>query len=296
MLPWRTEQQVARMFCDIYTPDGESFPGDPRAVLKRNLEKASELGYTFYAAPELEFFYFADSGPKPKVLDHGGYFDLTPLDVAQEYRRKTINALEQLGIPIEHSHHEVAPSQHEIIARYTDALTMADNIMTSRSDRQGGGSAIAGSTRPSCPSHWKPTTVPGMHLHLSLFEGDTNAFHEPGTQGQLSKVGRSVHCGSAPSCRRDDRHHQSVGQLLQTSRRWLRRPGVYVVGPQQPVGAGPGAVGQEGQAIFGPGRVPGRRRRLQSLPRLVGDPRRRARRHPARDTSCHPRSPPTSIR
>jgi glutamine synthetase len=132
VLPWRTEQQVARMFCDIAMPDGEPFEGDPRTVLKRNLEKASEMGYTFYTAPELEFFYFADSGPEPQVLDHGGYFDLTPLDVAQEYRRKTINALEQLGIPIEHSHHEVAPSQHEIIARYTDALTMADNIMTSR--------------------------------------------------------------------------------------------------------------------------------------------------------------------
>ncbi|HIE21983.1 MAG TPA: glutamine synthetase, partial [Acidimicrobiia bacterium] len=132
VLPWRSEEQVARMFCDIYTPDGEPFSGDPRVVLKRNLEHASEQGYTFYAAPELEFFYFEDSEPEPKVLDRGGYFDLTPLDVAQEYRRKTINALEQLGIPVEHSHHEVAPSQHEIIARYTDALTMADNIMTAR--------------------------------------------------------------------------------------------------------------------------------------------------------------------
>ncbi|MGB8362423.1 MAG: glutamine synthetase beta-grasp domain-containing protein, partial [Acidimicrobiia bacterium] len=93
VLPWRTEQQVARMFCDIYTSDDEPFDGDPRTVLKRNLERASEMGYTFFAAPELEFFYFEDSGPVPKVLDHGGYFDLTPLDVAQEYRRKTINAL-----------------------------------------------------------------------------------------------------------------------------------------------------------------------------------------------------------
>jgi glutamine synthetase len=109
ILPWRRDEQVARMFCDIVTPEGEAFAGDPRTVLKRNLRRAAELGFTFYVAPELEYFYFADSGPEPKVLDRGGYFDLTPLDVAQEYRRKTINALEQLGIPVEHSHHEVAP-------------------------------------------------------------------------------------------------------------------------------------------------------------------------------------------
>lgn len=194
VLPWRTEQQVARMFCDIYTPDGEPFSGDPRIVLKRNLERASEMGYTFYAAPELEFFYFEDDGPNPQVLDRGGYFDLTPLDVAQEYRRKTINALEQLGIPIEHSHHEVAPSQHEIIARYTDALTMADNIMTSRLTVK----EVAlqcGIYATFMPKPLEDYDGSGMHLHLSLFEGDENAFHEPGTQGGLSKVGQAFIAG-----------------------------------------------------------------------------------------------------
>ena len=194
VLPWRTEQQVARMFCDIYTPEGEPFSGDPRIVLKRNLERASEMGYTFYAAPELEFFYFEDSGPKPVVLDRGGYFDLTPLDVAQEYRRKTINALEQLGIPIEHSHHEVAPSQHEIIARYTDALTMADNIMTSRLTVK----EVAlqhGIYATFMPKPLEKYDGSGMHLHLSLFEGDVNAFHEAGTQGGLSKVGQAFIAG-----------------------------------------------------------------------------------------------------
>jgi glutamine synthetase len=194
VLPWRSEQQVARMFCDIVTPDGEAFDGDPRTVLKRNLELASEMGYTFYAAPELEFFYFEDSGPNPKVLDRGGYFDLTPLDVAQEYRRKTINALEQLGIPIEHSHHEVAPSQHEIIARYTDALTMADNIMTSRLTVK----EVAlqnGIYATFMPKPLEDYDGSGMHLHLSLFEGDVNAFHEPGTQGGLSKVGQAFIAG-----------------------------------------------------------------------------------------------------
>lgn len=194
VLPWRTEQQVARMFCDIAMPDGEPFEGDPRTVLKRNLEKASEMGYTFYTAPELEFFYFADSGPEPQVLDHGGYFDLTPLDVAQEYRRKTINALEQLGIPIEHSHHEVAPSQHEIIARYTDALTMADNIMTSRLTVKEV-ALQSGIYATFMPKPLENHDGSGMHLHLSLFEGDTNAFHEPGTQGELSKVGKAFIAG-----------------------------------------------------------------------------------------------------
>ena len=194
VLPWRTEQQVARMFCDIYTPDSEPFIGDPRVVLKRNLEQASEMGFTFYAAPELEFFYFEDSGPDPQVLDRGGYFDLTPLDVAQEYRRKTINALEQLGIPVEHSHHEVAPSQHEIIARYTDALTMADNIMTSRLTVK----EVAlqhGIYATFMPKPLEAYDGSGMHLHLSLFEGETNAFHEPGTQGGLSKVGEAFIAG-----------------------------------------------------------------------------------------------------
>ncbi len=194
VLPWRTEQQVARMFCDIVTPDGEAFNGDPRTVLKKNLERASEMGYTFYAAPELEFFYFEDAGPNPKVLDRGGYFDLTPLDVAQEYRRKTINALEQLGIPIEHSHHEVAPSQHEIIARYADALTMADNIMTSRLTVK----EVAlqhGIYATFMPKPLEDYDGSGMHLHLSLFEGDVNAFHEPGTQGGLSKVGQAFIAG-----------------------------------------------------------------------------------------------------
>jgi glutamine synthetase len=194
ILPWRPEEQLARMFCYIYTPEGEAFSGDPRVVLKRNLDSASELGYTFYAAPELEYFYFADSGPEPKVLDRGGYFDLTPLDGAQEYRRKTINALEQIGIPIEHSHHEVAPSQHEIIVRYTDALTMADNIMTSRLTVK----EIAlqsGIYATFMPKPLEDYDGSGMHLHLSLFEGDVNAFHEPGTQGGLSKVGQAFIAG-----------------------------------------------------------------------------------------------------
>jgi glutamine synthetase len=187
VLPWRKEQQVARMFCDIYTPDGEPFFGDPRQVLKRNLDKAAALGYTFYVAPELEFFYFEDSGPEPKVLDRGGYFDLTPLDVAQEYRRSTINALEMMGIPVEHSHHEVAPSQHEIIVRYTDALTMADNIMTFRLTVKE--MALQhGIYATFMPKPLEGHEGSGMHLHMSLFEGDKNAFHDQASPSGLSET------------------------------------------------------------------------------------------------------------
>ncbi len=194
VLPWRPEQQVARMYCDIVSPDGQAFEGDPRHVLKRNLERASRLGYTFYVAPELEFFYFKDSSPDPQVLDHGGYFDQTPLDVAQEYRRQTINALEQLGIPVEYSHHEVAPSQHEIDLRYTDALTMADNVMTYRLTVKE--IALEHSIYATfMPKPLEAHDGSGFHMHLSLFEGDRNAFHEPGSPNGLSKVGEGFIAG-----------------------------------------------------------------------------------------------------
>ena len=194
IIPWRPDQQVARMFCDILTPDGEPFEGDPRAVLKRNLRRAADLGYTFYVGPELEWFYFKDSGPNPQVLDRGGYFDLTPLDVAQDYRRHTINVLEQLGIPVESSHHEVAPSQHEIDLRYTDALTMADNVMTYRLAVK----EVAmehGIYATFMPKPLAEHDGNGMHVHLSLFEGDRNAFYEAGTDLGLSKVAQSFMAG-----------------------------------------------------------------------------------------------------
>jgi len=132
ILPWRPkEHQTARMFCDIHWPGGQPFEGDPRYVLKRNLQKATDLGYTFYVGPELEYFYFQNP-ETTQFLDQGGYFDLTPPDVATDLRRETVLALEDMGIGVEYSHHEVAPSQHEIDLRYTDALTMADNVMTYR--------------------------------------------------------------------------------------------------------------------------------------------------------------------
>jgi glutamine synthetase len=194
ILPWRKEQEVARMFCDIFTPDGRPFEGDPRHVLRRNLRRAQELGFSFYVAPEVEYFYFRDAGPDPEVLDRGGYFDLTPLDVAQEHRRKTINYLELLGIPVESSHHEVAPSQHEIDLRYTDALQMADNVMTARLTVK----EVAledGIHATFMPKPLEEHDGAGMHLHLSLFEEDRNAFWEKGSEFGLSKIGESFIAG-----------------------------------------------------------------------------------------------------
>jgi glutamine synthetase len=185
---------VARMFCDIVTPEGEPFPGDPRWVLKQTLNRAAELGYSFYVAPEIEFFYFEDSSPSTKVLDKGGYFDLTPLDVAQEYRRSTIVALEKLGIPVAFSHHEVSPSQHELGLRHTDALTMADTIMTTRLTVK----EVAlehGIYATFMPKPLEAVDGSGMHLHLSLFKGDENAFHDPAADNGLSREARGFISG-----------------------------------------------------------------------------------------------------
>ncbi|HSF86116.1 MAG TPA: glutamine synthetase family protein [Acidimicrobiia bacterium] len=195
ILPWRDgDAGVARMFCNIVTPEGEPFAGDPRWVLSRNLERAHQLGYTFYVGPEIEYFYFRDSSPEPEVLDRGGYFDLTPLDVAQEYRRRTIITLERLGIPVESSHHEVSPSQHELDLRHTDALTMADNIMTTRLAVK----EVAMEHDIYATFMPKPLEAydgSGMHLHLSLFQDDQNVFYEEGAEYNLSKVGRSFIAG-----------------------------------------------------------------------------------------------------
>ena len=132
ILPWRGEDApVARMFCDVQHLSGEPFEGDPRNVLRRNLERARDKGFTFFAAPEMEFFYFK-SQTAAEPLDRAGYFDLTEMDMASNLRKQTILTLEAMGIPVEYSHHELGPSQHEIDLRYTDALTMADNVMTFR--------------------------------------------------------------------------------------------------------------------------------------------------------------------
>ena len=194
ILPWRPqENRVARIFCDIQHPDGTPFEGDPRFVLRRNLKRASDLGFTFYVGPELEYFYFANS-EEPEVLDRGGYFDMTPLDMATDLRRETVLTLEELGIPVEASHHEVAPSQHEIDLRYTDALTMADNTMTYRLVVK----EVAmqhGVHATFMPKPIADENGSGMHVHQSLFKGERNAMHDANDPYHLSALARSYIAG-----------------------------------------------------------------------------------------------------
>ncbi|MFO8008111.1 MAG: glutamine synthetase family protein [Candidatus Brocadiia bacterium] len=195
ILPWRPTEDaaVARMFCDVLQPDGTPYVGDPRYALKRNLQRAADMGYTFYVGPELEFFYFRDSNGTAG-LDAGGYFDLTPLDVASDLRRDTILSLEQMGIHVEYSHHEVAPSQHEIDLRYTDALSMADAAMTYRLTVK----EIAlkhGVYATFMPKPLFAENGSGMHTHQSLFEDDKNAFFDADDRYGLSQVGKAYIAG-----------------------------------------------------------------------------------------------------
>ena len=195
LLPWRPkEKAVARMFADIYEPDGTPYKGDPRWALKRNLKKAQDQGYTFNVGPELEYFYFKSPEGKPEPLDKGGYFDLIPLDYATDLRRETILSLEAMGIRVEYSHHEVAPSQHEIDLRYTDALSMADNAMTYRLVVK----EVALSHGVFASFMPKPIfgqNGSGMHTHQSLFKGDKNAFYDPKDEFHLSKIAKSYMAG-----------------------------------------------------------------------------------------------------
>jgi glutamine synthetase len=195
LVPWRPREHraVARMFCDVMMPDGKPFEGDPRYILKRNLKRAADMGYTFYVGPELEYFYFKDS-KGTEMLDEGGYFDLIPLDVATDLRRETVLTLEEMGIGVEYSHHEVAPSQHEIDMRYTDALTMADNVMTYRLVVK----QIALSHDVYATFMPKPVfgiNGSGMHVHQSLFIGDKNAFHDANDEYFLSKEAKGYIAG-----------------------------------------------------------------------------------------------------
>ena len=197
LLPWRTSDNgisVARMFCDIYWPDGTPYQSDPRQVLKRNLQRAKAMGYTYYVGAELEYFYFKSNSPHPETLDCGGYFDLTPLDVASDLRRDTVLTLEKMGIPTEYSHHEIAPSQHEIDLRYEDALSMADNTMTYRLVVK----EVAmrnGVYATFMPKPLQDKDGSGMHIHQSLFQGDRNLFHDPNDPDNLSAVAKAYVAG-----------------------------------------------------------------------------------------------------
>jgi glutamine synthetase len=198
ILPWRGEgPSTARMFCDIVMPDGSPSYADPRFVLKRTLSKAAENGFTFYTHPEIEFYLFKDTptpGGDPVPVDRSGYFDHTAQSMGSDFRREAITMLEAMGISVEFSHHEGGPGQQEIDLRYADALSTADNIMTFRTVVR----EVALSQGIWATFMPKPfTTHPGsgMHAHVSLFEGDTNAFFEAGAEYQLSKTGRQFIAG-----------------------------------------------------------------------------------------------------
>ncbi|WP_370894714.1 type I glutamate--ammonia ligase [Janibacter sp. GXQ6167] len=198
VLPWRGEHPgTARMFCDISLPDGSPALSDPRYVLRRALDKAADMGFSFYTHPEIEFFLLKQGttkGERPEPVDHGGYFDHVPKGTAHDFRRAAITMLEQVGISVEFSHHEGAPGQNEIDLRYADALSMADNIMTFRTVIK----EVAleqGIYATFMPKVFAEHPGSGMHTHMSLFEGDANAFYEPGAPYQLSKTGRQFIAG-----------------------------------------------------------------------------------------------------
>jgi glutamine synthetase len=201
ILPWRPDEQgVARIFCDIHTPERTPYEGDPRQVLRRALQRAEKMGFdVFNVGPELEYYLFEDN-KSTKVLDEGGYFDLTTLDAGSDVRRETVLALEQLGIHVEYTHHEGGPSQHEIDMRYAPALKMADDVMTYRITVK----------EIAMKYGWHATFMPkplqgqngsGMHTHQSLFAGGKNAFYDPDDQYFLSDIGKAFIAGQLKHAR-----------------------------------------------------------------------------------------------
>lgn len=193
ILPWRKDVKVARMFATITEPSGKPFDGDPRNVLKNTLKKAKEKGFTYYVGPELEFFYLKSS-EKPEVLDWGGYFDLIPRDEAIDLRNQTVTMLEEMGIKVEFTHHEVAPSQHEIDFRYQDALTMADIVMTARLVIKEV-AYINGVYATFMPKPIYGQNGSGMHVHMSLFKDGRNAFFDSNDKNHLSKIAKQFIAG-----------------------------------------------------------------------------------------------------
>ncbi|MFH1259681.1 MAG: glutamine synthetase family protein [Elusimicrobiota bacterium] len=224
ILPWVVEEgPVARMFCDILNPDGTPYQGDPRYVLRRNLKKATDKGYTFYVGPEMEYFYFkTDRLPEP--LDEGTYFELIPNDLANNLRNKTVRILEEMGISIETSHHEVAPSQHEIDPRYSEALAMADNIITMRYCIKEIAQA-SGVYATFMPKPVFGVCGSGMHVHQSLFKGRRNAFFDGKDKAHLSTIAKQYMSGQL-------KHVKEISILLS---QWVNSYKRLVPGYEAPV-------------------------------------------------------------
>ena len=230
LLPYLADgAPVARVVCDVVNLDGSPFEGDPRHVLRRTLERARSLGFSFFVAPELEYFYFAppangSAGLPPVPLDEGSYFDLTTNDLASELRRETVLTLEDMGIPVEYSQHEDAPSQHEIDLRYTDAMTMSDTVMTVRMVVK----EIA--ARHKVMATFMPKPLPGvqgsgMHTHMSLFDGDSNAFYDDSDEYNLSSVARRFIAGVLTHAR----------ELTAVTNQWVNSYKRLIIGYEAPV-------------------------------------------------------------
>jgi glutamine synthetase len=223
-LPWRSQDRPeARMFCDILQPDGTPYEGDPRYVFKRILKKAVDQGFTLYLGPELEFFYF-ESNEAPNIIDKGGYFDARPLDMGSDLRRETIFALQDMGIQIEYSHHEVAPSQHEIDMRYDEGLKMADKTMTLRIVVKEI-ARLSGFYATFMPKPLFGENGSGMHTHQSLFQGEKNAFFDVNDKYHLSAVGQSYIAGIM-------RHAREVAAI---TNQWVNSYKRLVPGYEAPV-------------------------------------------------------------
>ena len=200
IVPWEDKKApVARMICDILTPEGKPYPGCPRYALKRNIKRAKKMGFTFYVGPELEYFYFRRKD-KPEILDEGSYFDLVPNDVANNLRKETVKMLEDMDIAVETSHHEVAPSQHEIDLKFTDALTMSDTVMAYKmivkevAQRHGYHAAFM-------PKPLFGVNGSGMHTHQSLFKGKRNAFFDKKDKYHLSLIAKQFIAGQLKHAR-----------------------------------------------------------------------------------------------
>jgi glutamine synthetase len=197
LLPWGDPKTPeARVFCDIHNLDGTPFEGDPRQVLRRHVRAAHDDGFTFYVAPDIEFFYFAppEPGQSPRPVDEGSFFDLTTNDITGSLRKQTIRTLEAMGIPVEYSFHEDAPSQQEIDLRHTDALSMADSVMTFRLVVREV-AAANGLHATFMPKPMEGVQGSGMHIHLSLFRGDDNVFYDAGDGYFLSPLAKSFMAG-----------------------------------------------------------------------------------------------------
>ncbi len=194
ILPWRQgDHLVATMFCDVVRPDGSPYPGDPRNVLRRNVERARSMGFEFFVGPELEYYYLKnDQGTE--LLDHGGYFDMTTRDLAVDLRTETVRALKNFGIQVEYSHHEVGPSQHEIDLRYDEALRMADKVMTYRLVVKEI-AQLNGVYATFMPKPMYGEAGSGMHVHQSLFRDGRNAFYDAADEFHLSEVAKSYVAG-----------------------------------------------------------------------------------------------------